>query len=289
MIEGKSVTAVIIDETGEYTSSVRRGRNIKATILAMHEAFVKMAQEYDGLDSILICSPAEIVADPRYSAEDICRDTIYRSAKGKLVVKRTGKPQNKSGETQSDGYAKTGGKPQNKSGETLYPDNTDLIDAIVAKALCMPTEKKEARLQERADYFKRRTFEVMQDIHAKDGVFPCYDKTIIAALHTPHGIFLGTNGIKKQPAQHICPRNGQSINQGYEKCVEQCEQPSHAELAALLKYKTLVAEPDFENSRMEVYGGKEVCYHCKTTLELVGIQRIILKPLNQLGEINGYQ
>lgn len=159
------------------------------------------------------------------------------------------------------------GKPQNKLDDSPSPDNTETAGKAFAK----------------------RTFLIMQDIHDKDELRPCYDKTIIAALHTPHGVFLGTNGIKKQPAQHICPRKGQSINQGYEKCVEQCQQPSHAELAALLKYKARVYEPDFENSWMVVYGAKEVCYHCKTTLELVGIQRIILKPLKQLGEIHGYQ
>lgn len=257
---------VIVDDT-KPVSSIRRERNIEATISAMHESFVKMAQEYDGLDSVLIDLRVEIVPDPRYSAEDICRDTIYRSAKGKLVVKRTGKPQNKSGETRPNGYAKTVGKPQNNLCNSPRPDNTETAEEAFAK----------------------RTFLIMQDIHQKDGLHLCYDKTIIAALHTPHGIFLGTNGIKKQPAQHICPRKGQSINQGYEKCVEQCQQPSHAELAALMKYKARVYEPDFENSWMEVYGAKEVCYHCKTTLELVGIQRIILKPLKQLGEIHDYQ
>ena len=83
---------------------------------------------------------------------------MFRNAKDEVMAKRTG-------------------KPQNKLGESLYPDNTDLIMI----ALCMPPEKKEVRLQERADYLKRRSFEVMQDIHVKDGVFPCYDKTIIAA------------------------------------------------------------------------------------------------------------
>lgn len=278
----------IVDNTKRVLST-RRERNIEATISAMHESFVKMAQEYDGLDSVLIDLRVEIVPDHRYSAEDICRDTIYRSAKGKLVVKRTGKPQNKSGETPPNGYAKTAGKPQNKLDESVYPDNTDLLNNIFAECLYMSPAQKEARLQERAEYLKKRAFEVMQDIHAKDGVHLCYDKTIVAVLHTPHGIFVGTNGIKKQPPQHMCPRKGQSINQGYDKCVEQCQQPSHAELAALLKYKTLVSEPDFENSWMEVYGAKEICYHCKTTLELVGIQRIILKPLNQLGEIHDYQ
>lgn len=178
------------------------------------------------------------------------------------------------------------GKPQNKSDESVYPDNTDVIDDLVK---AMPPAKKEARLRERAGYLKRRTFEVMQDIHGIDGLHLCYDKTIIAALHTPHGIFLGTNGIKKQPSQHICPRKDQGINQGYDKCVEKCQQPSHAELAALMKYKERVAEPDFANSQMVVYGAKEVCYHCKKTLELLGIQSVIIKPLNQLGELNEYQ
>lgn len=164
-------------------------------------------------------------------------------------------------------HDETLGKPQNNLFNSPRPNHTESAGEVFAK----------------------RTFEVMQDIHTKDGVFLCYDKTIVAVLHTPHGIFVGTNGIKKKPSAHICPRKGQSINQGYDKCVEQCQQPSHAELAALMKYKTRVYEPDFENSWMEVYGAKEVCYHCKTTLELVGIQRITIKPLNQLGEIHDYQ
>lgn len=274
----------IVDDT-KPVSSIRRERNIEATISAMHESFVKMAQEYDGLDSVLIDLHVEIVPDPRYSAEDICRDTIYRSTKGKLVVKRTGKPQNKSGETPPNGYAKTVGKPQNKLGDSAYSDNTDLT----GWADSLTEDEREARIEAVIAHQNRRTFEVMQDIHTKDGLFLCYDKTIIAALHTPHGTFLGTNGIKKQPSQHKCPRKGDGINQGYDKCVKQCQQPAHAELAALQKYKALVAEPDFENSQIVVYGAKEVCYHCKTTLELVGIQRIILKPLNQLGEIHDYQ
>ena len=109
----------IVDNTKRVLST-RRARNIEATISAMHESFVKMAQEYDGLDSVLIDLRVEIVPDPRYSADDICRDTIYRSAKGKLVVKRTGKPQNKSGETRPNGYAKTVGKPQNKLVNSAY-------------------------------------------------------------------------------------------------------------------------------------------------------------------------
>lgn len=268
---------------------LRKKCNISVIGRPMYEHLVGMAQQGATVDRILMGLPVNILVNPREFAEQIHRAAQYRAHTAECEANLLGKPQNKSGETPPNGYAKTVGKPQNKSGESVYPDNTDLLNNIFAECLYMSPAQKEARLQERAEYFKKRTFEVMQDIHAKDGVYLCYDKTIVAVLHTPHGIFVGTNGIKKQPPQHMCPRKGQSINQGYDKCVKQCQQPAHAELAALQKYKALVAEPDFENSQMVVYGAKEVCYHCKTTLELVGIQRIILKPLNQLGEIHDYQ
>lgn len=289
MTTGREIALTIAVNTGLVKQSLREEANIRAIGNAVYNKFIEMAQNGADIDEILMKLPINIIHDPREFAEKICREAEYLKSMPDYGDESLGKPKNKSGKTQPNGYAKTAGKPQNKSGESVYPDNTDLLNNIFAECLYMSPAKKEARLQERAEYFKKRTFEVMQDIHAKDGVHLCYDKTIIAALHTPHGIFLGTNGIKKQPSQHICPRKGQSINQGYDKCVEQCQQPSHAELAALLKYKNAVVEPDFENSWMEVYGAKEVCYHCKTTLDLVGIRRIILKPLKQLGEIHGYQ
>lgn len=288
MTTGREITLTIAVNTGLVKQSLREAANIRAIGNAVYNKFIEMAQNGAGVDEILMKLPIDIIHEPREFAEKICREAEYLKSIPDYGDESLGKPKNKSGETQPNGYAKTVGKPQNKSDESVCQDNTDSIDDLV-KAITMPPAQKEARLQERAYYFKRRTFEVMQDIHAKDGVHLCYDKTIIAALHTPHGTFLGTNGIKKKPSQHKCPRKGQSINQGYDKCVEQCQQPSHAELAALLKYKNAVVEPDFENSWMEVYGAKEVCYHCKTTLDLVGIQRITLKPLNQLGEIHGYQ
>ena len=268
---------------------LRKKCNISIIGRPMYEHLVGMAQQGATVDRILMELPVNILVSPREFAEQIHRAAHYRKHIAECSADLLGKPQNKSGETPPNGYAKTAGKPQNKLFNSPRPTNTDLRNNIFAECLYMPPAQKEARLQERAEYFKKRTFEVMHDIHLKDGLYFCYDKTIVAVLHTPHGIFVGTNGIKKQPPQHMCPRKRQSINQGYDKCVEQCQQPSHAELAALLKYKTLVAEPDFENSWMEVYGAKEVCYHCKTTLDLVGIQRITLKPLNQLGEIHGYQ
>lgn len=289
MTTGRQIVHAILVNSRLTARLLRESANIRAIGNAVYNKYLEMAQNGAGVDKILMKLPIDIIHEPREFAEKICREAEYLKSMPEYGKESLGKPQNKSGETPPNGYAKTAGKPQNKLGESVYPDNTDLLNNIFAESLYMSPAQKEARLQERAEYFKKRTFEVMQDIHLKDGLYFCYDKTIIAALHTPHGIFLGTNGIKKQPPAHICPRKGQSINQGYDKCVEQCQQPSHAELAALLKYKTLVSEPDFENSWMEVYGAKEVCYHCKTTLDLVGIQRITLKPLNQLGEIHGYQ
>lgn len=281
----KQIAETLTHNATELGLLLRKKHNIGVIGRLIYEYLVGMAQQGASVEKILAELSVDILVNPQEFAEQIHRAAQYRTYIAEYDAFLLGKPQNKSGETASNGYAKTVGKPQNKSDESLYPNNTDLI----AMALCMPPEKKEARIQERSDYLKRRVFEVMQDIHAKDGVHLCYDKTIIAALHTPDGVFLGTNGIKKQPSHHICPRKGQSINQGYGKCVEQCQQPSHAELAALLKYKATVAEPDFENSHMVVYGAKEVCYHCKKTLELVGIQSVSIKPINQLGELNEYQ
>lgn len=257
----------LIANKDSLDSLLRKKHAIRTIGRAMYELLVKAAQEGAGVDEIMLRLPTAVLVNPREFAESICQVAVYRTKMENASAELLGKPQNKSGETQPNGYAKTVGKPQNNLFNSPRPNHTETV----------------------GEAFAKRTFEVMQDIHIKDDVFLCYDKTIIAALHTPHGIFLGTNGIKQKPSQHICPRKGQSINQGYEKCVEQCQQPSHAELAALMKYKARVYEPDFENSWMEVYGAKEVCYHCKTTLELVGIQRIILKPLKQLGEIHDYQ
>lgn len=257
----------LIANKDSLDSLLRKKHAISTIGRAMYELLVKAAQEGAGVDEIMLRLPTAVLVNPREFAESVCQAAVYRTKMANASAELLGKPQNKSGETPPNGYAKTVGKPQNKSGETLHPDNT----------------------KSTSDGFVKQTFLIMQDIHTKDGLHLCYDKTIVAVLHTPHGIFVGTNGIKKKPSAHICPRKGQSINQGYNKCVEQCQQPSHAELAALMKYKARVHEPDFENSWMEVYGAKEVCYHCKTTLELVGIQRIILKPLKQLGEIHDYQ
>lgn len=281
-IEGINVAAIIVDNIDATKRMIQQAANVRAIGNVAYNRFIAAAQNGAGVDEILMKLPIGIIHEPREFAEKICREAEYLKSTPEYD-ESLGKPQNKSGETQPNGYAKTAGKPQNNLFGSPRPNNTKSVREVLTE------EELEAGAERVNAYFNKRTFAIMQDIHDKDGVYLCYDKTIIAALHTPHGIFLGTNGIKKKPSQHICPRKGQSINQGYEKCVEQCQQPSHAELAALLKYKARVYEPDFENSWMEVYGAKEVCYHCKTTLELVGIQRIILKPLKQLGEIHDYQ
>ena len=265
-IEGINVAAIMVDNINATKRMIQQAANVRVIGNAAYNRFIVAAQNGAGVDEILMKLPIDIIHEPREFAETICREAEYLKSMPEYN-EWLGKPQNKSGETQPNGYAKTAGKPQNNLCNYPRPNHTETAGAELRK----------------------KTFLIMQDIHDKDELHLCYDKTIIAVLHTPHGVFLGTNGIKKQPSQHICPRKGQSINQGYDKCVEQCQQPSHAELAALLKYKTLVAEPDFENSQMVVYGAKEVCYHCKTTLDLVGIRRIILKPLKQLGEIHGHQ
>ena len=244
---------------------------------------VEAARNGAGVDEILMKLPVGIIREPSEFAETISKKAEY--PKGAPICNEDelpGKAQNKSGETPPDGYAKMAGKAQNKSGETP-PDG---YAKMAGKA---QNKSGETPINSDVGLADRLAFAVMRDIHQKDGLYPCYDKIIIASLHTPHGVFLGTNGIKRQPLQHMCPRKGLGINQGYGKCAEECRQPSHAELAALLKYKERVVEPDFENSQMTVYGAKEVCYHCKKAIELVGIQDIFIKPLEQLGELHDYQ
>ena len=270
---------------------LRKKHNISVMGQPMYEYLVRMAQHGASVEKILSELPVDILVNPQEFAEQICRAAQYRTYIAEYDAFLLGKPQNKSGETASDGYAKTAGKPQNKSDNFSCRDYTNLDIDLNNIGYCLVVEPNKPSIDDKIESVRsgRSAFEVMQDIHVKDGVFLCYDKTIIAALHTPDGVFLGTNGIKKQPSQHICPRKGRSVNQGYGKCVEQCQQPAHAELAALLKYKTAVAKPDFENSHMVVYGAKDVCYHCKKTLELVGIQSVTIKPIKQLGELNEYQ
>lgn len=291
MAGSKQIAATLIPNAECVDRMLHKKHNISAIGGVMYDALVKAAQNGAGVDNILMQLPVEILIEPREFAEVICQAAVYGAEMPNLNAEMLGKPQNKSGKTQPNGYAKTAGKPQNKLDKSLKPDNTNSAYRRISHVLIAePAEKETPPTGETMNaYCNGLASAVIQDIHQKDGLHLCYDKTIIAALHTPHGVFLGTNGIKKQPSQHMCPRKGQSINQGYDKCVEKCQQPSHAELAALLKYKECVAEPDFENSQMVVYGAKEVCWHCKKTLELVGIRGIFIKPLNQLGELHDYQ
>mgnify|MGYP000943298317 CR=1 FL=1 len=291
MFDSKQISVTLMHDAECADLLLRKKHNISVIGRVMYEALAKAVQNGAGVDNILTGPSVEISIGPREFAKVICQDAAYRIETANLNAEMPGKLQNKSGETQPNGYAKTAGKPQNKLDKSLKPDNTNSTRRRSSHVPIAGSAEKETQPAGETTnaYCNGPAFAVIRDIHQKDGLRLCYDKTIVAALHTPHGVFLGTNGIKKLPSQHICPRKGQNINQGYDKCVEKCRQPSHAELAALLKYKARVPEPDFENSRMTVYGAKEVCYHCKTTLELVGIRRIILKPLKQLGEIHGYQ
>ncbi len=287
----KQIVDTLTHNATELGLVLRKKHNISVIGRPIYEYLVGMAQQGASVEKILAELPVDILVNPQEFAEQIHRAAQYRTHIAEYDVFLLGKLQNKSGETASDGYAKTAGKPQNKLDDFLCHDYTNLDIDLNEIGYCLVVEPNKPSIDDEIESVRngRSAFKVMQDIHAKDGVYLCYDKTIIAALHTPNGVFLGTNGIKKQPSQHICPRKRQGINQGYEKCVEHCQQPSHAELAALLKYKATVAEPDFENSHMVVYGAKDVCYHCKKTLELVGIQSVTIKPINKLGELNEYQ
>lgn len=107
----------------------------------MYEKLVKIAREGADVGGILMLLPTEIITEACNFAKEICRDAMYRNAMDEVSAKRIGKPQNKSGKTQSNDYTETTGKLQNKLDNSLYPDNTDLIDELVEICLHVAPEQ----------------------------------------------------------------------------------------------------------------------------------------------------
>lgn len=183
--------------------------------------------------------------------------------KGKI----TGKPQNKSEKSENDACAEMIseilGKPQNKSGifgNQRHPKSVSVMDYIYVEG-------------------------AIDALHAAAGLKRCLDKTIVAVLHTPEGVFFGTNGVKHQPL--ICSRNqvGDKVNQGYAKCQEVCRQPDHAELAAIRQWQRLSVGKYPRNAVINVYGTDKVCDTCQGAIDVLGIRLGTVTPdLTQLAK-----
>lgn len=151
-----------------------------------------------------------------------------------------GKMQNNSGNTQALGYAETVGKMQNNSGNLSNKD-----------------------------------YAILNLLHKQQGLKPCLDRTIIAVIEHGDKIYIGTNGIRVKPQK--CHRAKEKINQGYEKCKQRCEQPYHAEEAAIVAWLAdwgdYVDDPHFGGTINEhpatisIYGAKALCERCKALCE----------------------
>lgn len=150
----------------------------------------------------------------------------------------------------NDTMDKTVGKPRNKSENSerfRHPNSASLTDSIYL-------------------------YGALAALHAAAGLKQCLDKTVVAVLHTPEGVFFGTNGIKHQPL--ICPRNqaDDKVNQGYEKCKEVCGQPNHAELAAIRQWQQTGAGKYPRKAVINVYGTDKICDMCQGAIDMLGIR-----------------
>ena len=168
-------------------------------------------------------------------------------------MKELGKMQNKSGEMRPLGYAETNtlGKIQNISGKNKTPYHP-----------------------------------ILNVLHKQQGLKCCLDRTIVAVIEYQGKIYIGTNGIKNKPTE--CPRNGCTINQGYELCTTVCKQPYHAEEAAivewLIDWGEYIVDENFggrindHDATISIYGAKAMCERCKALCEHYKLRVVKVTP-----------
>ena len=154
-----------------------------------------------------------------------------------------GKMQNKSGEFRPLGYAETNtlGKMQNNS------DKTNTFNHPILNVL-----------------------------HKQQGLQRCLDRTIIAVIEYQGKIYIGTNGIINVPTE--CPRSGCTINQGYELCTTVCNQPYHAEEAAIVEWLIDCGNVDKHDATISIYGAKAMCERCKALCKHYKLQVVKVTP-----------
>lgn len=141
MTTGRQIVHAILVNSRLTARLLRESANIRAIGNAVYNKYLEMAQNGAGVDEILMKLPIDIIHEPREFAEKICREAEYLKSMPEYGKESLGKPQNKSGETPPNGYAKTAGKPQNKLDESVYPDNTDLLNNIFAECLYITCSK----------------------------------------------------------------------------------------------------------------------------------------------------
>jgi len=96
----------------------------------------------------------------------------------------------------------------------------------------------------------------------------CAKKKVECVIVAPRGeSFVGENSCNNP--QEVCPR---LPGEGYEKCKSICDQPDHAETAALK-----LAGGKVEGGVAYIYGIDHLCKDCQQTLVQAGIKTFVIK------------
>lgn len=183
-------------------------------------------------------------------ASGLCKDRRAESV---------GKLQNNSGKSDRNGYAESVGKSQNNSSKKPHLTYAEM----------------------------KRLVTFIDRLHEKRGLRKCRDKVVIAIVtHIPTGIqCFGINGIRVDAG--CCPRNvhAEHINSGYQRCIDICQQESHAEMMAL--DDALICLPLIGGKRSEcvidVYGANGICEQCQEAIDAWGVR--VGKVENNLVEL----
>lgn len=114
------------------------------------------------------------------------------------------------------------------------------------------------------------------------GLGPCAKQTVVAVIETADGrTFAGTNACRNP--QNVCPRDlaGFKTGEGYELCLDVCQQTGHAEKNALE-----AAGKHAQGAVMRIYGHAYACAECTRQARSAGITDLIVgggfKRLNRV-------
>ena len=101
---------------------------------------------------------------------------------------------------------------------------------------------------------------------------PCAKQTVIAIIETADGKTYGGTNACRNP-QQTCPREarGMRTGEGYELCLDICQQTGHAEKNALE-----AAGRDARGAVMRIYGHTYACAECKRQAQQHGIADLVV-------------
>ena len=179
---------------------------------------------------------------------DDLAELLANSLRKDLRAESVGKPQNNSAKSERNGYAESVGKPQNNSSKKPHLTYAEM----------------------------KRLVTFIDQLHKKRGLHKCRDKVVIAVVtHIPTGMRLfGINGIRVDAG--CCPRNihAEHINSGYQRCIDICQQESHAEMMACddLAMTLPLIGGKYSECVIDVYGANGICGKCLDGIDSWGIR-----------------